>query len=97
MYVVRDVFKAKPGKAKELVAIFKKTIPVMESLGIRNMRVLTDSVSTYWTVVWESEVDDVSVYYNLLEGRKTSSELEESMKGYMELVTGGHREILKIE
>ena len=47
MYVVRDVFKAKPGKAKELVAIFKKTIPAMESLGIRNMRVLTDSVSTY--------------------------------------------------
>ena len=37
MYVIRDVFHCKPGKAKDLVEKFKKTFPSMEQVdGFRN-------------------------------------------------------------
>jgi hypothetical protein len=97
MYIVRDIFNTKPGKAKELVSIFKKAAPLMGSLGIKDYRILTDSVSTYWTVVIEFEVENISDYFDLPEGRKSNKELEVAMQGYMDLVLGGHREIFKVE
>ena len=60
MYVVRDVFKAKPGKAKQLVQMFKEAEPYFLTRGISKIRVLTDVVSTYWTVVWEFEVNQIN-------------------------------------
>jgi len=45
MYVVRNVFKAKPGKAKELVAKFKQAERFMQGEGVVKSRILTDTVS----------------------------------------------------
>ena len=60
MYLIREVFKAKPGKAKELVKMFKQAIPHFEqSEGCQNYKVMTDIVSDYWTVVMEYEVDNI--------------------------------------
>lgn len=98
MYLVRDVFKAKPGKAKELVQKFKAAIPYFEqSEGGKSYKVMTDIVSTYWTVVIESEVDDLPAFIGSLRGATLSPELGPIMKGYMELVDGGYREIFLIE
>ena len=98
MFLVRNVFHAKPGKAKELVAIFKKAQPLLESTDlVQNMRVLTDTVSTFWTVVIESEVEDLSAYMDMAKTVREKPEIGEAMKGYIELVTGGHREVLRIE
>ena len=97
MYIIRDVLKAKPGKAGALVAIFKKATSIMESLGTKKTRIMTDAVSTYWTVVLEFEVDNIEDYFQLEDKRRNSKELGEIMKGYMDLVTGGHREIFKVE
>lgn len=97
MHIIRDVLKTKPGKAKELVFIFKKAVPLMNSMGVKNYRILTDSVSTYWTVVLEFEVEKISEYFELQESRKSNPELQEAMQGYMDLVVEGHREIFKVE
>lgn len=94
MYVIRDIFNTKPGKAKELVAMFKKSIPFLKKEGI-NSRVMTDTVAAYWTVIFESETDDLGKYFGM--AQKRIPEMEAAMKGYMDLVNGGRREIFKVE
>lgn len=98
MYLIREVFQAKPGKAKDLVKMFKQAAPHFEKTGdMKNMKVLTDIVSTYWTVIVESETSDMGAFFTNLRSATMSDELKEIMKGYMDCVAGGHREIFMIE
>ncbi len=98
MYLIRDVFHAKPGKAKELVNKFKQALPFMERQGMKGSKVMTDIAATYWTVVFESEIEDLGNFAKELRGGVTMDpELVKIMEGYMDLVTGGYREIFLIE
>lgn len=98
MYLVREVFKAKPGKAGALVKMFKAAAPHFEKTeGVKNTRIMTDIVTDYWTVVMESDVEDVGAFIKNLRSGTASPELTEIMKGYMDLVAGGHREIYLLE
>jgi hypothetical protein len=92
MYLIRDVFNTKPGKAKDLVAKFKQAIPHMQV-----PRVMTDTVAAYWTVIVETEVEELNAYFDMGNGQKPSPEMEQAMQGYKELLDGGHREIFRIE
>ena len=65
--------------------------------GGKNIRVLTDIVSTYWTVVVESETEDMGNFFANLRSATMSDELKDIMKGYMDCVEGGKREIFMIE
>lgn len=94
MYIVREVFQTKPGKAKDLVAKFKKAMPAMQKMGFKS-RVMTDAVATYWTVIVESETEDLGEFFKAAQQR--NPEMQQAMEGYMDLVTGGHREIWKVE
>jgi hypothetical protein len=100
MYLVREVFNTKPGKAKELVKIFKAAAPYFEQSGeMKNSKIMTDVTGNYWTVVYESEVSDIGHFFSELRNPsgKPSPELMEIMKGYMDCVAGGHREIYLLE
>ncbi len=98
MFLVRNVFHAKPGKSKDLVAIFKKAVPIFESTDlVHSMRVLTDGIATFWTVVLESEVEDLNAYMDMAKIVSQKPEIGEAMKGYIDLVSGGHREVFRIE
>ncbi len=98
MYQIREVFQAKPGKAKDLVKMFKQAAPHFEKTqGMQNVKVLTDIVSTYWTVIVESETEDIGGFFINLRSATMSDELKEIMKGYMDCVEGGRREIFMIE
>ena len=98
MFLIRNIFNANPGKAKALVEIFKKAVPIMEANGIvKNTRILTDSVGPFWTVILEGEVENLNNYLDMAKGVSGSKELGEAMKGYIDLVKGGQREIYKIE
>ena len=97
MYVVRNVFRTKPGKAKDLVAKFKAAAPHFKSVGGGEMRILTDSVAGFWTVVIESEVDDFSTFTKSADQMGQNAGLREAMAGYMDLVEGGYREVFRIE
>jgi heme-degrading monooxygenase HmoA len=98
MYQIREIFQAKPGKAKDLVKMFKQATPHFEKIqGIKRVNVLTDIVSTYWTVVVEMETEDIGDFFSNLRSATMSEELKDIMKGYMDCVEGGKREIFMIE
>jgi len=98
MYLIREVFQAKPGKAKDLVKMFKLAGPHLEKTGqFSNMKVMTDVVSKYWTVVIESETPDIGAFITNLRTATMSDEVKDIMKGYMDCVEGGKREIFMIE
>lgn len=98
MFLIRNIFHASPGKAKALVKIFKNAAPYLEANGtVKSTRILTDAVSTFWTVVFESEVEDLNSYVDMAKTVSGNKKVGEAMKGYIDLVTGGHREIFRIE
>ena len=98
MYLIREVFQTKPGRAKDLVKMFKQAAPHFAKMGeMRNMKVLTDVVSNYWTVVVESETENIGGFFSNMRSATMSDELKEIMKGYMDCVAGGHREIFLVE
>ena len=98
MYLVRNVFQAKPGQAKALAEIFKKAGPAMKESGLsQNFRVLTDASAGFWTVVVESEVQDLNAYMDMAQAVSKHPQIGQAMKGYTDFTTGGHREIYRIE
>jgi heme-degrading monooxygenase HmoA len=97
MYLIRDVFRCKPGKAGELARRFKQTVPSMEQEdGFRNCRVLVDYVATYWTVVLQAEVEELTQFERHMQSYGSRPEVREALDGYMELVQEGYREIYRI-
>ncbi|MEM3112926.1 MAG: hypothetical protein QXI33_00685 [Candidatus Pacearchaeota archaeon] len=98
MFLVRNVFHAKPGKAKALVTIFKRAAPILEESGlVKNTRILTDSIGPFWTVVLENEVEDLNSYMNMAKNVSITKRYGQAMKGYIDLTKGGYREVFSIE
>ena len=64
---------------------------------MKNLTVLSFLVRTSWSVVVESESDDMGDFFANLRSATMSDELKDLMKGYMDCVEGGKREIYMIE
>ena len=97
MYLIRDVFRCKPGKSRALAEKLAATIPSTEREdGFRNCRLLVDVVAGYWTVVWEAEVESLAQLEHHMAHYGSRPAVVEAMRGYHDLVEGGHREIFRI-
>ena len=98
MFVVRNVFQAKPGKAGALADKFKAAKPIIEEefCAPGSMRILTDVSAGFWTVVIEAQVDDLGAYLGFAQSVAKNEKLSEVMAGYMDLVDSGYREIFKV-
>lgn len=97
MFVIRNVFKCKPGKAKALIEKLKKANEFMINAGaVENQRVLVDEVATFWTVVIEVEVEDMAKFAESMQEYGSRADVQQAMEGYMDLVDGGYREIFRI-
>ncbi len=97
MLLIRDVFRCKPGKARQLAEMFKKTIPSMEKEdGFRHSRVMVDYAASYWTVVLEAEIEDISQFDQHMNTYGARPEVKKALEGYHDLVEGGYREIYRI-
>ena len=97
MRVIRNVFKCKPGKAKELIEKLKKANALMKDAGaVISERVLVDEVATFWTVVIETEVEDMAKFEESMKEYGSRTDVQEAMAGYMDLVDGGYREIFRV-
>jgi len=57
---------------------------------------MTDVVSGFWTVVVESETDNLDTYLDMATAVSRTPELGEALAGYHEMVEKGHREVLKV-
>ena len=97
MFVVRDVFRTKAGKGKEVTTMFKKGMTFMPNEGVKSRRILSDLVGAYWTIVMETEVEKLQTYFDLMNQRPSNPEAEKVMQGYADLVESGYREIFKVE
>jgi hypothetical protein len=97
MFLVRDVFRCKPGKAKEVASRFKRVMSLIERDDqFQNGRVMVDMVASYWTVVLEAECETLELFEKHQESFGKRPEVQEIMAGYMDLVDGGHREIYRL-
>jgi hypothetical protein len=97
MLLIRDVFRCKPGKSKQLAEIMKKGMSAMSSAeGFQNPRILIDFVASYWTVVLEGEVESLEKFEKGMEAYSAKPEVRQAMAGYMDCVEEGHREIYRI-
>ena len=97
MYLVRDVFRCKPGKAKLVVEKLRATIAATEQGdGFRNCRLLVDFVADYWTVVFEAEFEKLEQFEHHMANYGSRPEVQQAMAGYLDLIEGGHREIFRI-
>jgi len=93
MYIIRNVFKCKPGQAKKLIEHFQKSMGLMEEV---NYRILVDYVADFWTVVLETETEDITGYEKQLSEYGARPDVQEAMSGYMDSVESGYREIFRI-
>ncbi len=95
MFVIRNVFKCKPGKARQLADKFKAMHALMADIGV-TPRVLIDEVASFWTVVVEVDVEDMGAFDKLMHERAGRTDIQQAMAGYMDLVESGYREIFKV-
>ena len=96
MFVIRNVFKCKPGQAKNVIEKFKAAHELMGDMGISQPRILVDEVASFWTVVVEVEAEDLAVFGKLLHERGSNEDVQKAMAGYLDMVESGHREIFKV-
>ena len=95
MYVVRNVFKCKAGKAKAVIEKFKAAHALIEGDGV-TARVLVDEVAGFWTVVTEIEIEDLATFDRIMHERASRDDVQQAMAGYTDLVDSGYREIFRV-
>ena len=95
MFVIRNVFKCKPGQAKNVIEKFKAAHALMADTGFED-RILVDEVANFWTVVVEVTVEDMPAFDRTLRERGTNPDVQAAMAGYLDLVDSGYREIFRV-
>jgi hypothetical protein len=90
MYIIRDIFIAKPGQASKLAKMFRAAMP--------NGRVMTDLVSDYNQVIMETEVETLADFEREMKEYKTQTDPDQTaaMTGYHDMYYTGRREIFQI-
>jgi heme-degrading monooxygenase HmoA len=97
MLLVRDIFKCKPGRSKALADQFSTSMSLLaDAEGFNSFRILLDFVGDYWTVVLESEVDDLAQFEQHMREWGERDDVRKVMEGYMDNVLSGYREVFRI-
>ena len=98
MLIIREIFTAKPGMAGKLAKLFKKGWGNMP-----NVRIMTDMIGNYNTVVMEMQVSNLAEWEKFMEDYKSgkpgpnmSQEAAEEMSKYTEMYIEGKREIFQV-
>jgi hypothetical protein len=79
--------------ASKLAALLKQ---VMSEQKDHKVRVLTDAVGRFNTVVMETEVDDMSGFMRRMQEYTNREDIRTKMKGYTDLYQTGKREIYQV-
>ena len=98
MLIIREVFTAKPGQASKLAKLFKKGFAADPTV-----RVMTDLVGNYNTVIVETQVKSLAEFEKQMEDYKSGKpdpkmdpKVAEEMSKYTEMYQTGRREIFQI-
>lgn len=93
MYVIRNVFVAKPGCAGKLAAQLKDAMGAFE---MPDGRVLTDVTGDFNRVIMEYSAGDLAEFEQRMKAIMASQAYKDRMVGYTELWVTGSREILRV-
>ena len=95
MFIVREVFIAKPGQAGKLSKLMKEAMALMRD---DKAKILLDFVTDFNKIVIEHEVETLADFEKEMNEYKTNPDpnLMEKMKGYTDLYQTGYREIYKV-
>ncbi|HLP15374.1 MAG TPA: hypothetical protein VK470_03885 [Bacteroidota bacterium] len=98
MYIIREVFNAKPGQASKLAKLMKKGFG-----GEPSARVMTDMVGNYNTVVVEIQTNSLAEFEKQMQDYKSGKpdpkmdpKVAEEMSKYTEMYLTGRREIFQV-
>ncbi|MBI4418799.1 MAG: hypothetical protein HY563_08475 [Ignavibacteriales bacterium] len=98
MYIIREVFTAKPGQASKLAKLFKRAFPADP-----DTVVMTDMAGDYNTVVVETRVKSLAEFEKQMQDYKSGKpdpamdpKVAEEMSKYTEMYLTGRREIFQI-
>jgi hypothetical protein len=95
MYVIREVFEAKPGQASKLAKQFKDTFDAIPD--IRNRpRVLVDVVGRFNTVTLETDTANLADFERQMQDYMQRADIRQKMAGYTDLYQRGRREIHRV-
>lgn len=93
--VERTVFKAKYGRGDELVALLQEGSELLARYNIAPERILTDLTGELFTVVMETEVEDLATYEQSREAFQ-DPEFGPWFQRMMDLVESGSRDFWTI-
>ena len=100
MILVRDVFKLKFGKARDALAAFKDISGAGRAagtFGASSMRILTDLVGPYYTMVFETTHADLATYERESQKGMNNPEWRAAYQKFVPLVESGYREVFTIQ
>ncbi len=93
MFVIRNVFKCKPGRA---TFVIDKLQHSMALPGMGSHRILVDHIAEFWTVVLETEVENMAEFEDQLRRYGERTDVREAMSGYLDGVESGYREVFRV-
>ena len=93
MYVIRNIFVAKPGNAGKLAAQLKEAVAAFQMPGAR---VMTDVTGDFNRVIMEHTGESLAEFEKRMQEVMGSQLYRERMAGYTELWITGTREILRV-
>ena len=93
MFVIRETFTAKPGQASKLAKMFHTMFAGEQRA---KMRVLTDYIARFNTVVLETEIQNLDDFEKMMQEYTSKPEIREQMKGYTDLYDTGRREVYRV-
>lgn len=95
MILVRDVFQAKYGMGDQLVQLFKEMFELMPDL-TGKMRVMTDLSGPFFTIVTETEVEDLAAWDAASRAEFANPNFGAWFARMQEVVESGRREFYTI-
>lgn len=96
MIVVRDVFRLKFGKAKDMKALVKEAYKLNTPMDMKNTRILTDLTGPSYTMVFESTFNSLADFESSLQKMFSSKEWEAHYQKMILLVESSIREIYSV-
>jgi len=98
MIVVRNVFRVKFGESKQAVALWKEGMTLAKRLGFpaKSSRVLTDLVGQFYTVVFETTFESLSVFEEAAKTIMPNAEWQAWYAKVAAVTESGYREIFNI-
>ena len=96
MIIVRNVFRLKFGKAKEVKTLFKEAQKIDVTHGNDGMRILTDLTGPSYTFVVETTHGSLSDFEKDLQTMFASKEWGEVYQKMVPLMDSGYREIFTV-